>query len=336
MVGEDDGAGAPPLPASTSAPGLEARDAGAGGARRPRRASSRPTSVHLHNVMNPAVLEWAAARPGRAPDRAGPPLLLPDARASGRSPARCAGAPMIARGLRLLLRGPGLLPRGPRAHGAAPPRGPASCRSPCSRATCARSSSRRACRRGACTSCRPSSIGLDPGRRAERAAVRALRGPARGGEGRARRGRGVAPLGRRPAARAGGDGAAPRGARRRRRAGARGRRSRCSAGSSATGSPGSIVARGRSCLPSRWQEPFGIVGLEALSFGVPVVAWESGRRRGVAPGPGARALGRRRGAGASARRRREPPRHAPAALRARRGDRPAAGDLRSTRSRTTS
>jgi glycosyltransferase involved in cell wall biosynthesis len=29
-------------------------------------------------------------------------------------------------------------------------------------------------------------------------------------------------------------------------------------------------------LPSRWQEPFGIVGLEALSFGVPVVAWESG------------------------------------------------------------
>jgi len=29
-------------------------------------------------------------------------------------------------------------------------------------------------------------------------------------------------------------------------------------------------------LPSRWQEPFGIAGLEALSFGVPVVAWESG------------------------------------------------------------
>lgn len=29
-------------------------------------------------------------------------------------------------------------------------------------------------------------------------------------------------------------------------------------------------------LPSRWQEPFGMVGLEALSFGVPVVAWESG------------------------------------------------------------
>jgi glycosyltransferase involved in cell wall biosynthesis len=29
-------------------------------------------------------------------------------------------------------------------------------------------------------------------------------------------------------------------------------------------------------LPSRWQEPFGIVGLEALTLGVPVVAWDSG------------------------------------------------------------
>lgn len=29
-------------------------------------------------------------------------------------------------------------------------------------------------------------------------------------------------------------------------------------------------------LPSRWQEPFGIAGLEALTMGVPVVAWESG------------------------------------------------------------
>lgn len=29
-------------------------------------------------------------------------------------------------------------------------------------------------------------------------------------------------------------------------------------------------------LPSRWQEPFGIVGLEALSLGVPVAAWDSG------------------------------------------------------------
>ena len=29
-------------------------------------------------------------------------------------------------------------------------------------------------------------------------------------------------------------------------------------------------------LPSRWQEPFGIVGLEALALGVPVVAWDSG------------------------------------------------------------
>ena len=29
-------------------------------------------------------------------------------------------------------------------------------------------------------------------------------------------------------------------------------------------------------LPSRWQEPYGLVGPEALSVGTPVVAWESG------------------------------------------------------------
>jgi glycosyltransferase involved in cell wall biosynthesis len=29
-------------------------------------------------------------------------------------------------------------------------------------------------------------------------------------------------------------------------------------------------------MPSRWQEPFGIVGLEALYMGVPVAAWHSG------------------------------------------------------------
>lgn len=39
-------------------------------------------------------------------------------------------------------------------------------------------------------------------------------------------------------------------------------------------------------LPSRWQEPFGITGLEALSFGVPVVAWESGGVGEWHPGPG--------------------------------------------------
>jgi glycosyltransferase involved in cell wall biosynthesis len=39
-------------------------------------------------------------------------------------------------------------------------------------------------------------------------------------------------------------------------------------------------------LPSRWQEPFGIVGIEALSFGVPVVAWESGGVTEWHPGPG--------------------------------------------------
>lgn len=29
-------------------------------------------------------------------------------------------------------------------------------------------------------------------------------------------------------------------------------------------------------MPSRWQEPFGIAGLEAQSLGTPVIAWESG------------------------------------------------------------
>jgi glycosyltransferase involved in cell wall biosynthesis len=39
-------------------------------------------------------------------------------------------------------------------------------------------------------------------------------------------------------------------------------------------------------LPSRWQEPFGIAGLEALHFGVPVVAWKSGGVGEWHPGPG--------------------------------------------------
>lgn len=39
-------------------------------------------------------------------------------------------------------------------------------------------------------------------------------------------------------------------------------------------------------LPSRWQEPFGIAGLEAASFGVPVVAWDSGGIREWHPGDG--------------------------------------------------
>lgn len=38
-------------------------------------------------------------------------------------------------------------------------------------------------------------------------------------------------------------------------------------------------------MPSRWQEPFGIVGLEAMSMGVPVVAWESGGIAEWHPGP---------------------------------------------------
>jgi glycosyltransferase involved in cell wall biosynthesis len=39
----------------------------------------------------------------------------------------------------------------------------------------------------------------------------------------------------------------------------------------------SVYRRARALVfPSRWQEPFGIVGLEALAMGVPVAAWRSG------------------------------------------------------------
>ncbi len=37
-------------------------------------------------------------------------------------------------------------------------------------------------------------------------------------------------------------------------------------------------------IPSRWQEPFGIVGLEALTLGTPVAAWDSGGVREWHPG----------------------------------------------------
>ena len=39
-------------------------------------------------------------------------------------------------------------------------------------------------------------------------------------------------------------------------------------------------------MPSRWQEPFGIVGLEALTLGTPVAAWDSGGVREWHPGGG--------------------------------------------------
>ncbi len=49
----------------------------------------------------------------------------------------------------------------------------------------------------------------------------------------------------------------------------------------------SVYARARAVLvPSVWQEPFGIVGLEALAMGVPVVAYDSGGIREWCPPDG--------------------------------------------------
>ena len=46
-----------------------------------------------------------------------------------------------------------------------------------------------------------------------------------------------------------------------------------------------LYARARVLIfPPRWQEPFGIVGLEALFMGVPVAAWQSGGVREWFPG----------------------------------------------------
>ncbi|HUG52097.1 MAG TPA: glycosyltransferase family 4 protein, partial [Vicinamibacteria bacterium] len=47
-----------------------------------------------------------------------------------------------------------------------------------------------------------------------------------------------------------------------------------------------LLRRARALVMTpRWQEPFGIVGLEALAFGVPVVSWDSGGIREWHPGP---------------------------------------------------
>lgn len=53
-----------------------------------------------------------------------------------------------------------------------------------------------------------------------------------------------------------------------------------------------LLRRARALLmPARWQEPFGIAGLEALQFGVPVVGYDSGGIREWHTGPGLVAWG---------------------------------------------
>ncbi len=47
---------------------------------------------------------------------------------------------------------------------------------------------------------------------------------------------------------------------------------------------GALAAASVLVLPSRWQEPFGIAGLEALQHGLPVAAWDSGGVREWHPG----------------------------------------------------
>jgi glycosyltransferase involved in cell wall biosynthesis len=53
-----------------------------------------------------------------------------------------------------------------------------------------------------------------------------------------------------------------------------------------------VYRRARALVfPSRWQEPFGIAGLEAVTLGVPVAAWASGGVAEWHPGPGLAAWG---------------------------------------------
>ena len=254
-----------------------------------------PDVVHLHNLMNPAVLEWAASRPNAlltvqdhrffCPTRgkwtlAGEVCRRPMMREVC---ASCFEDEAYFRGVhalteRRLLAARRLpltvLSRYMReelvAAGAPPP-----------------------------TRARRAAVRPSPRPRGgpERPAVRALRGPARRGEGRARRGRGVAP--RRASTCRSCSPERGRSARssRRRRLGARGRSSRCPAGWIAIGSPGSTPGPRAAAAVAlagalRHRGPRG-AELRRAGRGLGVR-----RRRRVAPGPGSRPLGRRRGSGA--------------------------------------
>ena len=283
---------APPSLPGAGAAGARRADRRALRARRSRRGRGRHPRPQRDE---PGPARVGGGPPQRAADRAGSPAALPGA---GQVDARGAGLPATAdaRAVRLVLRGRGLLRRDPRAHRAAAGRGAAAAADGAvplhARGAGGGGRARRARARRAAVRAGPRPRGA-----ALRPAVRAVRRAARRGEGRVGGGRGLAPLGARAAARARRHGAAARAAG----GGWRGHERIEIAGWLDRRALSAVYARARALLlPSRWQEPFGIVGLEALAFGVPVAAWESGGVGEWHPGPGLAPLGRRPGSRACA------------------------------------
>ena len=319
---------APAAGAPGRARGARVAHAGAGGARRARRAGEAGRGSPPQRHEPGRARSGRAAPAGPAADGAGPSLLLPHAWEVDARPARCAcarcrarSAPRASRTRRTSARCWGSPSGGSRPCGG--------CRSPCCRATCARA--RRGRRAGV----------VDPRRAAVR--PRASTYSARA-DGRSLRVLfvGTARWSRRAFATRSRPGVAP-GCRCRSCSRARGRSARSSRPRRRRreGAPLEVLGwvearpagrplsarRSPDLFPSRWQEPFGMVGIEALSFGVPVVAWSperctngTGARRLVHWGDVRRSRERSQVRGEAA--------PAPAALRAGRGHREADGLVR--------
>ena len=224
-VGRNDGTVRPPCPLSV-VPGLDSRTR-TGAALDPLLGRLRPDLVHVHNVVNPAVLEWAAGRPC-GDDGPGPPLLLSGAREVdvGRPGVRRRDG---AQGLCRLLRRSELLRRYLPAHGRAT--GAVEAHAPDravglheARADAGGRPGRAGHGRPAgCLRPRPRGAGRRP-------ALRPLRGAAGRGQGHPRCDRGLAALGVGPSLRRGGNRpvAPPR---------SKPKASRCWAGSTAAACP---------------------------------------------------------------------------------------------------